>query len=313
MPTGPHEAVTPERTDAASAADRGRGIRALLLASLVAIAACEREPRTIVAAPADPPRSVREVPAQSADTPPPDPASPAAAPGAPPPAPGGQSPGVPSSAELLAQVEAMKSRLATAPKSLEILLALGNLYFQERRYPDAIGWYDQAVALAEPVWKDYLALPESARRKEAAPAVKQACARTEARGFEPLAEEGRARARKKDPAGAAFCYRAALEPAIGARIQRGNAKLLADDAAGAIADHEAVLARIPDQPDALYFLGLALAETAKGDVGKLERARALWRRVAELQPNGPYSESLPLATAEVERRIAAAQSSRGGG
>ncbi len=285
--------------------------RALLCVSLAAaLAACEREPRTIVAAPADPPRSM-ETPAQRADAPPPGPGAPAAAPAAPSP---GESPdqGPPSSAELLAQVEAMKSRLASAPKSLEILLALGNLYFQEHRYPDAIGWYDQAVALAEPVWKDYLALPEGARTKEPGPAVRQACARTQTRGFEPLANEARARTRKKDSAGAAFCYRAALEPSIGARIQRANAKLLAGDAAGAVADHEAVLGRIPDQPDALYFLGLALAETAEGNVGQLERARALWKRVAELQPNGPYSEDLKVATAEVERRIAAAQSSRAG-
>jgi tetratricopeptide (TPR) repeat protein len=256
-----------------------------------------------------------ETPAQRADAQPPGPGAPAGAPGAPasPMPEGSPGQGAPSSAELLAQVEAMKSRLASAPKSLEILLALGNLYFQERRYPDAIGWYDEAIALAEPVWKDYLTLPERAREKEPAPAVQQACARTEARGFEPLATEARTRARRKDLAGAGFCYRAALEPSIGARIQRANAKLLSGDAAGAVADHEAVLARIPDQPDALYFLGLALAETAKGNVLQLERARALWRRVAELQPNGPYAEDLKLATAEVERRIAAAQSSRAAG
>jgi tetratricopeptide (TPR) repeat protein len=288
--------------------------RALLCVSLaVALAACEREPRTIVAAPADPPRSM-ETPAQRADVPPPGPGAPAGAPGTPaspmPEGPPGQ--GTPSSAELLAQVEAMKSRLASAPKSLEILIALGNLYYQERRYPDAIGWYDQAIALAEPTWEDYLALPQGAREKAPAPAVLQACARTEARGFEPLATEARARARKKDLPGAGFCYRAALEPSIGARIQRANAKLLAGDVAGAVADHEAVLARIPDQPDALYFLGLALAETAEGNVVQLERARALWKRVAELQPNGPYAEDLKLATAEVERRIVAAQSSRAG-
>jgi tetratricopeptide (TPR) repeat protein len=287
-------------------------LRAVLTLSLAtALAACERESKTIVAAPADPPSSTR-APAQPADAPPPAPGAPGDASGAPmtpPPAESGQ--GLPSSAELLAQVEAMKGKLASAPKSLEILLALGNLYYQERRYPDAIEWYDQAIALAEPVWKDYLALPPAAREKEPAAAVKQACTRTEQRGFEALAKEASARARKKDAAGAGFCYRAALEPSIGARIQRANAKLLAGDERGAIADHEALLARIPDQPDALYFLGLALAETARGDVAQLERARALWKRVAELQPNGPYADDLKAATAEVERRIAAAQSARG--
>ncbi|WP_049768501.1 lipopolysaccharide assembly protein LapB [Anaeromyxobacter sp. Fw109-5] len=283
-------------------------LRALLTLSLAtALAGCEREPKTIVAAPADPPRSTR-APAEPADAPPPAPGAPDGARGAPmTPAPGAPGQGLPSSAELLAQVEAMKGQLASAPKSLEILLALGNLYFQERRYPDAIGWYDQAVALAEPVWKDYLALPAAAREKEPAAAVKQACTRTEQRGFEALAKEASARARKKDVAGAGYCYRAALEPSIGVRIQRANARLLGGDERGAIADHEALLARVPDQPDALYFLGLALAETARGDVAQLERARALWKRVAELQPNGPYADDLKLATAEVERRIAAAR------
>ncbi|WP_242345017.1 tetratricopeptide repeat protein [Anaeromyxobacter terrae] len=285
--------------------------RALLPVALaVALAACEREPRTIVAAPADPPRPLGSAPAQRADAPPPGARAPAAgAPAAP--APGRREPqGLPSSSELLAQVEAMKGQLASAPKSLEILLALGNLYYQESRYADAIGWYDQAVAVAEPAWKDYLALPPSARAKEPSPAVKEACTRSQARGFEPLVRAAQGRARRKDVAGAAYCYRAALEPSVGARIQRANAKLLAGDAAGAIADHEAVLARIPDQPDAMYFLGLALAETAEGNIGQLERARALWKRVGEVQPNGPYTDGLMMAMAEVERRIAAAQSAR---
>ncbi|WP_243338495.1 tetratricopeptide repeat protein [Anaeromyxobacter soli] len=286
--------------------------RALLPVALAfALAACEREPRTIVAAPADPPRPTGGVPAQRADAPPPSPAAPppAGAPAAP--APGaGEPQGLPSSSQLLAQVEAMKGQLATAPKPLEILRALGDLYYQERRYADAIGWYDQAIAVAEPAWKDYLALPAAVRAREPSPAVKQECTRSEKRGFEPLVRAAEARARRKDGAGAAFCYRAALEPSIGARIQRANAKLLAGDAPGAIADHEEVLARIPDQPDAMYFLGLALAETANGNIGQLERARALWKRVGEVQPNGPYTDGLMMATGEVERRIAAAQSAR---
>ncbi len=289
--------------------------RALLLVLLAAaLAACEREPRTIVAAPADPPRPMGSAPARRADAPPPSPGAPPPAAGAPAaPEPGAREPqALPSSSELLAQVEAMKGQLASAPKSLEILLALGNLYYEERRYPDAIGWYDQAVAIAEPVWKEYLALPAAVRAREPSPAVKEACRRSEARGFEPLVRAAEARARRKDGAGAAFCYRAALEPSIGARIQRANARLLAGDARGAIADHEAMLARIPDQPDAMYFLGLALAETADGNVGQLERARALWKRLGEVQPNGPYRDGLMMATAEVERRIAAAQSTRSG-
>jgi tetratricopeptide (TPR) repeat protein len=287
--------------------------RRLLVAVLVSAAlACEeRAPRTVVAAPADaerPPGVAAPGPrdADAGDANAGGTATPPAGPGGA----AGAGPGAPTAPEaLVAQVDAMKADLAKADKPLEILVTLGGLYFQQRRYAEAIDWYAQASALAEPAWKAYLALPAKARAAPAPKAAAEACTRTAERGFSELTREARTRA-KRDAAGAAACYREALAPAIVARIQRGNALLLAGEADLAIAEHEAVLARVPDQPEALWFLGLALAETGAGDAAKLTRAKEVLRRVGELQPEGPHAADLPLALAEVDRRLAAATSAR---
>src|SRR5574341_900317 len=69
------------------------------------------------------------------------------------------SPGRESSRALLAAVDAMKAELAGREKPLEILLALGNLYYDNGRYLDAIDEYRQALALAEPGLASLEALP----------------------------------------------------------------------------------------------------------------------------------------------------------
>jgi tetratricopeptide (TPR) repeat protein len=286
---------------------RRRSLLPALLA-LAAALACERAPRTVVAAPADPSR--RE-PVAGATAPAPAPAAPAA-PLAPPSPPSAGSAGPSSTAALVAQVDAMRAELDRREKPVEILVALGNLYFENGRYADAVGWYGQAIDVAEPGWKAYLALPASARAHAAA-AAPGACpiavgshASAAKPGFAALSAAAEARARRRDPAGAAVCWRAALAPSLIARIQRGNARLLAGDVRGAIADHETALARVPDDPDALWFLGLALAESAGGDRAKLERAGALWTRLERVSPGGPHAEELRAARAELARRLAAA-------
>jgi tetratricopeptide (TPR) repeat protein len=274
---------------------------AALAAALLALAACERERRTVVAAPADPERR-EDVATAPTDAPPPSGAS--AGTGRPaPPAEAG--PGTtPTPSELLAQVEAMKGELAKREKPLEVAVAIGNLYFQHARYEDAIGWYAQAIDIAEPGWKAYLALPAASRA--GAPAPPKECAPGPRREYAELSREAAARA-KRDPKGAAACWSIALAPSSSARIQRGNARLLTGDADGAIADHEAVLARVPDHPEALWYLGLALAESAEGDVAKLTRAGETWDRLEKVQPEGPFSNDLALARAELARRIAQAK------
>ena len=288
----------------------------VVLAALLALAAaCEREPKTVVAAPASPPPAT--APAHGANAMPGQAATAgrgagseraAPAPGL---VPGAPASGPPSTAALVAQVDAMRAELDRREKPLEILVALGNLYFENGRYPDAIEWYRQAIEMAEPAWKAYLALPvrvrAAARPRCPTAAIRAGAARP---GYAELSAAAVARARDRDVGGAAGCWRQALVPAIAARVQRGNAYLLAGDPARAVAEQEAVLERFPDDPEALWFLGLAVAESAQGDPGKLARAGALWDRLEKLQPNGPHAQDLKAARAELARRTSEAGRAR---
>jgi len=266
---------------------------AVLLAAVL-VACGEREPEMIVAAPASPAPApgAAPVPAPAPAPPPPELAAPGGAP--------------PSSAQLLAQVEALKGQLADAPKTVEILTALGDLYYAHERLGDALGWYDQAVDAAAPAWKAYLALPAAARKAAPPAGAKARCARGPERGHAELSAEGRALARAGDRAGAAACYRAALEPAILAEVHRANAWFLVGDTKRAMAGQEAVLARVPGHPEALYFLALFLGDTAGEDVAQLRRARALLDEVGRVEIPAGRRADLVRASEELDRRISAA-------
>jgi tetratricopeptide (TPR) repeat protein len=282
-----------------SSGPRTRAAGAALAAALaVVLGACgERKPEMIVAAPASPAPGPAAAPA-----PPPAPVdAPPAPPGA-----AGAAGGLPSSADLLAQVEALKGRLARAPKTVEILAALGDLYYEHQRLADALSWYDQAVEAAKPVWSAYLALPAPARAAEPSAELRARCARGPARGHAELAADARALAAKGDRAAAAACYRSALEPAVLAEVHRANAWFLAGDPRRAIAEQEGVLARVPGHPEATYFLALFLADTAGDDVAQLRRARALLDDVARLGLPPHRADDLRGAQEEIARRIAEA-------
>jgi tetratricopeptide (TPR) repeat protein len=89
----------------------------------------------------------RRPPARAPDAAPPAPLAPAApaessaAPVA--------APRAPDPRELLAQVEALRDQIATREKSVEIMVALGNLYLENRRPLEAIDWYRQAIEAGE--------------------------------------------------------------------------------------------------------------------------------------------------------------------
>lgn len=277
------------------------GASALLAAAALALGACgDGKPRTIVAAPAVTP------PASPSHPQGPGPVGPQAiTPGS-----AGEGPAQegapPTSAQLLAQVEALKGQLEGAPKTVEIMTALGDLYYENQRLADALSWYDQSVEAAQPVWKAYLALPASARAATPPQETRERCARGPARGHAELAADARAHAAKGDAGAAAACYRSALEPAVLAEIHRANAWFLAGDARRAVAGQEAVLARVPGHPEATYFLGLFLAETAGEDVAQLRRARALLEEVARQGVPPQRATDLRHATDEIDRRIATA-------
>jgi tetratricopeptide (TPR) repeat protein len=281
-----------------SAVVRPRAGAALSLAALLcALPSCkDRSPDVVIAAPATPPPGDR--PAPDAPARPADPTSR-------PPRTGPRPEGAPSSSELLAQVDALKGQLAGARKTVEIMAAIGDLYYEHQRHADAVEWYDQAVLAAQPTWKAYLALPAAAL-SATAPAAPERCTRGPGRGHAELAAEGRARAARGDRAGAAACFRAALDPAVLAEVHRANVWFLGGDARRAISAQEAVLARAPGHPEASYFLALYLADTAGDDVAQLRRARALLDDLVRRGVAPHRSDELRAAIEEIDRRTSAA-------
>ncbi|HEY7726611.1 MAG TPA: hypothetical protein VH880_14845, partial [Anaeromyxobacteraceae bacterium] len=187
---------------------------------------------------------------------------------------------------LLARVEAMKKEIASRPKTLEILVAFGNLYYENQRYLDAIDWYRQAGELGEPGWKRFLALPAAARGGRPSAAARAACARTASRQHAELSREAEALERRGALADAAFCWRQALRPALDARARRGNAFLLAGNPDQAAAEHEENLRREPGYADSLYFLGAILAADEGAPKDRLERARDAFGRYRAAAPQG---------------------------
>src|SRR2546426_11884841 len=68
---------------------------------------------------------------------------------------------------LLAEVDRLKDQLKDKPKSFEVLSALGNLYYENGRYLEAIDAYREAEALAAPAEARALAL----KKKQVKPAA----------------------------------------------------------------------------------------------------------------------------------------------
>lgn len=212
--------------------------------------------------------------------------------------------GAASSDDLLARVETMKAELQGRKKSLEVLVALGDLYFEKQRYLDAIDWYREAITVAEPALARFDALPRPARAARVPDAVKDGCRHDAQHGFEALSALAEGHARKGETAAADYCWGQALEPAFLARARRGYAFVLVGNPAQGLSDEEWVLRRKPDFAEALFYQGASLAELGGNDVAMLRRARDSWKRLLEVDPRGPNAEAIRAGIAQVEERIA---------
>jgi tetratricopeptide (TPR) repeat protein len=192
-----------------------------------------------------------------------------------------------SARALLERVEALKAVIHDRPKTPEILLALGNLYFQNGRYLDAIDWYRQAVEHAAPALARLDALPRGRGARLSAKA-REACDRATAKPTYDALVAAADRARRADAsAEEAYCLRQAVLPALDAQARRGNAFLLAGNPDQAVAEESAVLAHDPDHADALFLTGALLAGSAAEDPAKLAGAVDAWRRFLRLHPDDP--------------------------
>ncbi|GAC1345840.1 MAG: hypothetical protein NVSMB23_22520 [Myxococcales bacterium] len=199
--------------------------------------------------------------------------------------------------KLLAAVDQLQGQLKDRPKSFEVHAALGNLYYENGRYLEAVDAFRQALALAAPVEDEAAAL----RAKGIKPAkdLPLACRRSPpGYGLTQIAEQARKIA-AADPAAALRCDEEALVQATSARARRGNALYLVGQPEGALREHRRVLAAVPDFPESLFFVGAITLETSRGDKAKIEEGKRIWRRLLEVAPDHPRAdivrESLPKA------------------
>jgi tetratricopeptide (TPR) repeat protein len=200
----------------------------------------------------------------------------------------------PDSRALLAEVDRLKDQLKDKPKTFEILSALGNLYYENGRYLDAVDAFRQAEDLAAPAE----AAGEALRKKGVKPAgpLPAECRRSGPEyGLTQIAEA----ARKLEPAAGARCLEGALEMALLVRSRRGNSFYLIGNSDSALREHRKVLERAPDYPESLFFVGAILLEQSQGDKAKLAEGKRYWQRLLQVAPDHPRAalvkDSLPRA------------------
>ncbi len=195
---------------------------------------------------------------------------------------------------LLAEVDRLKDQLKDRPKTFEILSALGNLYYENGRYLEAVDSYRQALLLSAPAEAEDQALRQ--KQIKAAPLLPAECRRSgPTYGLVEIAEV----ARKFEEPRRLRCLDAILELALADRSRRGNSLYLIGNPDGALAEHKLVLERSADYPESLFFVGAILLEKSHGDKALLEEGKKFWRRLLEVAPDHPRAalvkESLPRA------------------
>src|SRR2546421_900262 len=210
---------------------------------------------------------------------------------------------------LLAAVDRMHDQLKDSPKTFEVLSALGNLYFENGRYLDAVDSLRQALVISDPIEKRAQALRAS--KVKAAKELPLECRRSGPNyGLEQIAQA----ARKLDSARELRCLESSLQPAIDTRARRGDALYLSGNPDGALAEHRRVLAESPDYPESLFFVGAITLEQSRGDQAKLEEGKKYWQRLLAVAPDSPRAPLVKDSLPRVAEIFAPkAQAAAGGG
>jgi Flp pilus assembly protein TadD len=195
---------------------------------------------------------------------------------------------------LLAEVDRLKDQLKDKPKTFEVLAALGNLYYENGRFLEAVDTFREAEQLAAPA--------EAARDALRAKGVKpQAELPAECRraGSDYGLAQITAAAEKMEPPRALRCLESALEQELSVRARRGDAFYLIGNGDAALKEHRKVLAAQPDHPESLFFVGAILLEQSQGNKAMLEEGKKMWRKLLQVAPDSPRAalvkETLPKA------------------
>lgn len=195
---------------------------------------------------------------------------------------------------LLAEVDRLKDQLKGKPKTFEVLAALGNLYYENGRFLEAVDTLREAEEAAAPA--------EAARDALRAKGVKpQAELPAECRrsGSDYGLAQITAAAQKMDPPKALRCLDGALEQELAVRARRGDAFYLIGNGDSALKEHRKVLASQPDYAESLFFVGAILLEQSQGNKAMLDEGKKMWRKLLQVAPDSPRAalvkETLPKA------------------
>jgi len=196
------------------------------------------------------------------------------------------------SRSLLAEVDRLKDTLKDRPKSFEVLAALGDLYFENGRYLEAVDAYREAEELSAPLEEKAAALRQQGVKPSAD--LPAECRRSGPEyGLAPIASA----AASLDPPHQLRCLESALEMGLGVSARRGNAFYLIGNPGSAMAEHRKVLARSKDFPESLFFVGAILLEQANGDKKRIAEGKKYWQRLLQVAPDSPRAatvrETLP--------------------
>ena len=193
---------------------------------------------------------------------------------------------------LLARVEAMKDQLKDKPKTIEITVALGSLYYDNGRYLDAIDFYRQAIAQGQQLAADFQAIASADAKVQPADLKAAGCDRDTIRDSDPMMVRAKQLQAEGKKAFALACAREAVRPVVMAHQRRGNAFYLIGNPTEAVKEHDAALAIDPDEPESLFFRGAIIFDTRGDDVAALKTAQASWEKFLRVAPDSPRATAV---------------------
>ena len=203
--------------------------------------------------------------------------------------------------KLLEKLDAMRDQLKDRPKTAEIEYALGNLYYENARYPEAIDYYRQLLERSAAPLLRYMAA-RSHPHKAVGP-EQAGCPPSARPAFDQLIAIADTKAAAHDYSAAVTCYQAALLPVIVAKTRRANAFFLIGNPDRAVQEHREALAIEPDFLDSLFFLGAILYETGDGDVAKLTQAADAWKKFLASGPDPDRSKLVKENLGRIDRAL----------
>ncbi|MBS2031682.1 MAG: hypothetical protein JST54_27545 [Deltaproteobacteria bacterium] len=195
---------------------------------------------------------------------------------------------------LLARVEAMKEQLKDKPKTIEVTVALGSLYYDNGKYLDAVDYYRQAIDQGAKLASDYQAISTAAQKAGVKPSELNAagCDRNVIHDSDPMMERARTLKSQGKLADALACATEAVRPVVLAHERRGNAFFLIGNPSEAVHEHEKALQIEPDHAESLFFRGAILFDSRGDDVEALKQAQASWTRFLQVAPSSPRARAV---------------------